>query len=43
MLVPFPETDAAVALADCGILWSLDCELHSSAMAISMISLELGS
>jgi hypothetical protein len=43
MLVPFSETDAAVALANCGILRSFDCELHSSTMAIAMISLELGS
>jgi hypothetical protein len=43
MLVTFSETDAAVALAKCGRLRGPDSELHSSTMAIAMISLELGS
>jgi len=43
MLVPFPEADATIALTNSGVLWGFDCELHSSAMAISVISLKLGS
>jgi hypothetical protein len=43
MLVPFSEAEATSALTDREMLWSFDCKLHSAAMAIAVISLELRS
>lgn len=39
MLIALPEADAAIALANFRIFWGLDCELHSTTMTVSMISL----